>query len=438
MLALLFFLALIATPAAAQANDGEVLDLVNSDANPLQGVREVFSGGNYLAPLRYIEEQRERYDHPVLLSMFDQLRALWLSYVGDVAGAEAAFGSTATGWRPVDEEALSSLLELTVATDAVDVVRRMARGRRFVVINEAHHAPETRMLTAALLDPLWKDGFRYLALESIAAEEAAAFRALGRPRQWTGGYLSEPAFAELVRRAMELGYRIIPYEDTQDCASDPTDPEHCLNQRDEHEARNLLRAIRDDPEGRVLVHCGYSHLTERTEGGWKHMAQWLGELSHDDPLTVDQTRMRGHLDRSLENPYRSRVADRLTLPTVFLLEGGRSWVEPDQAGAHDVTVFLPGPDGSANRQPYLSWYGLRQAIIVASRPRRTATLVQAFHRVDGDLSREVPADQFLVQGDAPWELWLPPGRFVLQARDRGGKPIAGWAPAIEVSRSERW
>jgi hypothetical protein len=53
---------------------------------------------------------------------------------------------------------------------------------------------------------------------------------------YTGYYASEPIAGELVRKALELGYTLVPYEDTL--------PNHTLTSANMHRQRTLLNFIK--------------------------------------------------------------------------------------------------------------------------------------------------------------------------------------------------
>jgi hypothetical protein len=58
----------------------------------------------------------------------------------------------------------------------------------------------------------------------------------------------------LIRIALRLGFRVIPYEVEGATNSD---------ERERGQARNLVeRILKDDPKARILIHARYAHIDE--------------------------------------------------------------------------------------------------------------------------------------------------------------------------------
>ena len=81
-------------------------------------------------------------------------------------------------------------------------------------------------------------------LLSFAAETLnvsdGSLQTRGYPTLRTGHYIAEPVYADLVRTALHLGYKVIPYECTD--APPPrqaSDPTVAMNIREQGQAKNL-------------------------------------------------------------------------------------------------------------------------------------------------------------------------------------------------------
>ena len=57
----------------------------------------------------------------------------------------------------------------TRSVPALSYIEERARDHRFVMVNERHHVSTERLLTLALLRPLYEQGFRYLAAEALSS-----------------------------------------------------------------------------------------------------------------------------------------------------------------------------------------------------------------------------------------------------------------------------
>ena len=183
------------------------------------------------------------------------------------------------------------------AVDAVDAITAMARDRRLVMVNEAHHDPHTRVLTLELLPRLRALGFTYFAAEALDERDAGLMKR-GYPVSRSGSeYLREPLYGDIVREAIRLGYIIVPY-----------DVDGSTQEREEGQAKNLYeRVFAKDPKAKLFVHAGYAHIDKQRDrlGAVKPMAMELARLSGIEALSVDQTDIREESPRSEELAYRA-------------------------------------------------------------------------------------------------------------------------------------
>ena len=182
------------------------------------------------------------------------------------------------------------------AVDAVDAIAGMARDRRLVMVNEAHHDPHTRVLTLELLPRLRTMGYTYFAAEALDERDDGLIKR-GYPVNRSGSeYLREPLYGDIVREAIRLGYTIVPY-----------DAEGSTQEREAGQARNLYeRVFAKDPQAKLFVHAGYAHIDKRPDrlGAIKPMAMELAKLSGIEALSIDQTDIREESPRSEERAYR--------------------------------------------------------------------------------------------------------------------------------------
>ncbi|AGG88320.1 MULTISPECIES: hypothetical protein [Rhodanobacter] len=181
------------------------------------------------------------------------------------------------------------------AVDGVDAIAALARNRRLVMVNEAHHDGHTRELTLMLLPRLRAEGYTHFAAEALDRRDVPLMKR-GYPVTSSGSeYLHEPLYGDIVREAIRLGYVIVPYE-----AVDAT-PQG----REDGQARNLYEQVfAHNPEAKLFVHAGYAHIDKQRGriGSTRPMAMQLSKLSGLDPLSVDQTDVRE------ENPENEALA----------------------------------------------------------------------------------------------------------------------------------
>lgn len=336
-----------------------------------------------------------------------QTRAALMAELGRLDDAVASFPYPPAGPR---ELAVPEAAEGWRAVDAADYIVGEAAKRRFVVLNEAHHVAQTRTLTIEMLPRLRALGYTRFAIEALDEQDAGLVKR-GHARNTRGGYLREPVFAEMVRRALALGYVLVPYE------FDGDTPEA----REDGQAEQLIaRTLGEAPGARVLVHCGYAHAHEAKGFLFEAepLATQIRRRTGHDPLTIEQTMFRADPKRREHPAYRLLLEQAIAGRPTILVRGNEAWaVLPDHT---DVSVIL----ADAVADPSWQALGTRVAFSPAKDPcrGRLPCLIEA--AVSGSPPEAVPAQRCLrlAAGDCDRQ-WLQSGRLRLIARDSEGRTL---------------
>ena len=366
------------------------------------------------------------------LAQLDVLRELEAEYAarGPIAremvalylmGAHAELGNYAEAIRYADQSqepaapAAPAPPGVLGEHDAVDAVAAIADlAEQIVLVNEAHHVPQHRAFTLRLLHELRSRGFTHFAAETLEAADVE-LEARGYPTAASGAYIQEPLYGDLVRTALSLGYRVVPYE-------------HATGgDRERGQATNLVdRVFAEDLEAKLLVHAGYSHIDERgLLAGVPTMGQVLRELTGIDPLTVDQTVMSERSDPRLEHPvyHAALVGGRVAGPTVFLGADGTWWAA--EPGRRDLTVFHPRTVLEDGRPTWLRMDGLRVSLAIPDRLLAAGERCLVRARPADEPAEAVPLDRVEVLPERPAPvLVVPRGVLVLEAEDAAGRLLA--------------
>ena len=347
-----------------------------------------------------------------------QMVATHLSFLGRPVDALRAFpyrgNSAPQGDLPVPSN--------WIAVPASDWIAEQAEAYRVVMVNEAHHAPQTRVLTITLLQRLRGKGYTHLAVEALLNDGTDPMPG-GYPVRKTGIYTREPMFAELLREALRLGYRLVPYET-------PNNPGERQQDRETGQARAIAAVLAEDLQSKVLVHAGYSHIGEAQQGlpdDAKPMAMELASMSGLPLLTIDQTSTRSYEAADIDT-VGQRLAKQfaMNVPSVLIArEGGGAWSY--RPGLNDVSVLLPAaPVADAQRPDWLSLDGKRIAVVVDLTPCliHLPCLAEARRADDGDDA--IPADQFLMlsAGETTTPLYLASGKYRLRLLGADGETLA--------------
>ena len=217
--------------------------------------------------------------------------------------------------------------------NALDVITRLAVGRRIVMLNEAHHNAHTRELTLALLPRLRALGFTYFAAEALGDDDPGLMRR-GYPIKSSGNeYLQEPIYGEIVREAIRLGFVIVPYDSTSSA----------VQTRDAGQAENLYQKVfAKNPTARLFVEAGYAHIDKARGrlGGVVPMAAELAELTGLEPLSIDQTEFL-ESGWSTSDDYHVLIQRFPTRSPEVLVDraSGKPWSA--QPKLYDLNVLLP-------------------------------------------------------------------------------------------------
>lgn len=398
---------------------------------PGAAAQDHLRAGRYLAALEAAEEEHEGPDADILRDLL----GLTQSFLGLEAETRATFDALGAQAREPLEH---SPLDEAVALDAIPTIVEQARGRRVVILNESHHQPRHRAFALELARALRAEGFTTFAAETFQDVKGTTER--GYPTASTGFYTHDPVFGELVRGALDLGYRLVAYEWTPTHEPGMEVLEQ-VRRRETAQAENLARVLEEDPDARLFVYVGYSHATETwvDPGGPKEeawMAARLADRTGEDPLTIDQTTGVAHSRPEFADPHWRRAAEagRLDAPKVFRDTQGAFLVVGSYAGKVDLQVLHPDDRLVAGRPDWLARG--RHALAVPRElaeqvPEGERVLLQAFHAGEGPGA--IPADQFVVASakDLPC-FWLTPGEYRLALQVADGTTVS----EIERARVE--
>jgi hypothetical protein len=389
--------------------------------------------GNYLGPLAALRRCEADY------AASDQWRGIFYdmmsytqSFVGDYAEAIKYFDK-GQDKEPL-KEAGDSTLDRYSPKSALTVIGSVADKEQVIMVNEGHHVPMHRAFTTRLLPILYAKGFRYLAVEGVS-ESDAQLNERGYPVYRTGLYPSEPVFGDMLRVALKLGFKIVPYEYQGKCRSKPDNPYFCQNERERGQAQNIYdRILREHPDAKILVHAGAGHIQEYRSRDVTIMAAHFKEISKIDPFTVDQLEMMEHSAPEYEEPdYRYATRKGLIKePTIFVSGGGDFWKNNGgQFGTVDAQVFHPRVSYRNARPLWLQLKGLRRPYAVDKGLMKRGSnnvlpssagmfLVQAFFAEEAEGA--VPVDQVVVfESKQKPVLMLRVGVYRIRVIDASGK-----------------
>ena len=259
-------------------NPSKTVDEINNLFDSLQLTTGIVGQDDYIN--MYLRYKLNEYIFPEkgFKNYFYDMFLPYSSFVGEYEEALEIFDRKGSGSENYTaEDSLEISLYHTVK--AKELLLKIADTCRIIIINEAHHIPQHRIITTELLKDLYDKGFRYFAAETICNETGikdSLFRNGNYPELWTGFYTKEPLYGDLIRQALKTGYKIIPYEKSSDSKID----------REYAMANNLSKVFEEDKNAMILIHCGYAHIKKT----W--MAGNLEKLTGLSSFRIDQTVMK--------------------------------------------------------------------------------------------------------------------------------------------------
>lgn len=341
------------------------------------------------------------------------------SFIGDEATALASAGLGPAGDGPLPADA--------TAQDALAAIVEAARDRRVVMLNEAHVASRHRSFLARVLRALRPLGFDVLAAEDFVnsrergAPDVRTYKAGAALNPSLGFYLHDPVYAEAVREAAGLGYRLASYEQRVDQRVSGEARLDAMPRRETAEADNFIAdVLASNPGSRILVHCGYAHLRKTPDHrGLLWFAARLREKSGIDPLCVSQAYTGSFGPHGTDPATTTAVLERFRPADSIVVRGADGWVGAAPAGA-DLAVFHPPLADVDGRPGWLAANPARRRVEVAAPgPRQATVLLQAIHAVDAD--QAIPADQLVLAPEAASAvLFLRPGVYRLRLETETG------------------
>lgn len=314
------------------------------------------------------------------------------------------------------------------AEPALTAIAATAKSQQAVFINEAHHVPQHRMFSALLLRELRQLGFEYFAAETLNAFDKELV-ARGYPLiRKTGYYTDEPICGDLVRTALKLGFKIVPYEAPYQTCEDPADnPNYCQNLREKTQAENLYSSIfKEKPKAKIVVHAGYGHIDEKGGDGWIPMGSYFKTITGINPLTIDQVSLMEHSDPKYEYPVYRAILSKFSVSSASILRtlSGGFWTEPWRKGAYDIQIIHPRANYQQGRPDWLLMGSIRkfQPIPKDSCKAVYPCLIQVFYK--GESESAVPIDQIMIREEGNQNLALPSGDFRVRALRTDGEVLS--------------
>ncbi len=298
---------------------------------------------------------------------------------------------------------------------ARNTIDSLAQQYEVIMINESHHTPYHRNIIFSLLPDLKKRGFKYLALEALGKDHKINQR--GYPCHEDGFYIREPLYAEMIREAAQLGFKLVSYEESfSSCDGKGKDKYFCDRYRDSIAAVNIYNIKKKNKSAKILVYAGYSHIKKKYKSNKPRMAEYFKRISGIDPLTIDQTTMMDFGDDKYTYPYYDLHKDKLNGEVMVLFSDKKNSFWSLFEG-YDIMVFSPSPKMQNGRYSFYSINNTRKEYYLEGDKTLDVFFVQAFY--ENEKGNNIPADQTYFNYNKAL-LHLRPGKYRLLFYDKNG------------------
>ena len=241
------------------------------------------------------------------------------------------------------------------AVPAIKEILKEADKHQIVIINEAHFSAQNRVFSQLVIEKLKGQGFETLFIVALRPHNATKTDRLLNERKYpllsSGGYLKEPQYGNMIRKALQLNYDVLPYEFIPN--NSIKDPMKRWSAREKGQAANILKYLKKHPKAKIIIHCGYGHLGEKLyEGGLGMMGAILKQKSGLDPFTITQTSWLETFSNKTSNLYRKLIdKNPPTQISVFKNKEG-DYFSTDKEN-YDVQVYFPKTNYKSGRPDWL-------------------------------------------------------------------------------------
>jgi hypothetical protein len=297
--------------------------------------------------------------------------------------------------------------------NAKDYIINRSKNEKIIIINEAHHNNRHRVFTTSLLQGLYDNGYRFFGLEALADTEINDRKF---PVMESGFYVKEPQMANMLSEALKIGFVLFEYE-----ASDGKNGK----EREIEQAANIARLVKENPNSKFLIHCGFDHVIEGIppSKSWERaMAGRLKDETNIDPFTIDQVYYTEKGDIKFTSPYILMANPKKSV--IMVNEAGKLFNGGETNDQTDCRIIHPITEYENERPDWLLLDGKRKTYTVPkSKITEYPVLVLAYRKNEYE-QNGVPADIIeILNKETNTNLILNKGIYKIIIKDKNYKII---------------
>jgi hypothetical protein len=296
---------------------------------------------------------------------------------------------------------------------------KQAENCHFILLNEAHYNSQNRAFTSNLLEPLWNKGFRYLAIETLGYEDSSLMKRK-YPIEKTGFYSKDPVFGNMIRKAIKIGFKLIPYE----INISTNEKELKGSLRDSVQAKNIYeRTVLKDRKGKVIVHAGYDHVSKYGGSNYSPMGYQLKKLTNKKILAIDQETMGEKTVKDKMHPFYRYVINNYEFDNSIIFTNVEQKILLDDITVlgYDLQIYHPSTIFINHRPNWLLEEENNKIVPikeVSSYLNKNERYLFRFFKKGENEKIAIPIDQFVYKEGIV--AILSPGEYILNVIDLNG------------------
>jgi len=376
---------------------------------------------HYLYPLYQLLGNDKKFLQLYTSQVYYDLLSQSVSFVGDYAAAlEYQHLSDTTMITDVENRQIAKSIQVLKNiknSDAKRFITFIAPNYKVIMLNEAYNKPVHRAFAYTLLDVLYNRGYRYLAMEMLNPNPD---QELSKLTYKSGHFATEPVAGELIRQALDLGFKLVAYQD-------PEANKHTPTERDSIQAVNIARVLKSDPDAKIFVYAGYGNIAEKSiSPDFIPMGMAFKRITGIDPLTIDQTDMTEESNFAFGKAFYDAYITKFPASGPSIPLTNDEPVNVTGTTLYDLTVIHPRTIYQYARPTWLTLGNRRQPVSIKF-TNNNIFLVQAYYQFESFGTKPgqvVPADQsYFPYGKGYFTLYLRRGLYILIFRDMQYKTI---------------
>ena len=303
------------------------------------------SNRNYLTPLWGLNKFANIInEYPQLKESYLHTNSLFYSFAGDILSSRNFVSSKNSDGNNIP---LDTTIKKFKTVNALQQIGKVSQEHNIIMLNESHLNPYCRVFASSLLDTLYKNGFKYLFVETLSGADSL-LNERKYPIQQSGIYTSEPMFGNFIRKALSLGFKVLPYECQEGCGT--------KEEREERQANNIVDYFlnRNIKNEKIFVYAGHGHIYKKS-GQYRTMAQYFQKISGIMPFCIDQASTNGNGINSQDYSY--LTSNNISTPNeaVMITDNSKSkyWLPKNLKDAVDAIIIHPPTNYIVGR--YADW-----------------------------------------------------------------------------------